>query len=202
MENSKKLLTFAHAFGNKACVDPLAQSVEHNTFNVGVMGSSPMRITENVKEDFGDEVLFHVYTWPLVSQMAHSEESMALQDASHSMTPASCHSATMAFTSAWGFHVRHFVFLTKPFRQRLNGEVTHRHCLFPQPCRRLIHSQQLSEIDGAEALAHHHVLTAHFAQHKSLPDSHNRLYIANKYLLMGRSQNHVLAADFRHLLYK
>ena len=27
-------------------VDPLAQSVEHNTFNVGVLGSSPKRITE------------------------------------------------------------------------------------------------------------------------------------------------------------
>jgi hypothetical protein len=26
-------------------IDPLAQLVEHNTFNVGVMGSSPMRIT-------------------------------------------------------------------------------------------------------------------------------------------------------------
>ena len=25
--------------------DPLAQSVEHNTFNVGVLGSSPKRIT-------------------------------------------------------------------------------------------------------------------------------------------------------------
>ena len=30
----------------KALGDPLAQLVEHNTFNVGVMGSSPMRITE------------------------------------------------------------------------------------------------------------------------------------------------------------
>ena len=30
--------------------DPLAQLVEHNTFNVGVMGSSPMRIT---KDGFG-----------------------------------------------------------------------------------------------------------------------------------------------------
>ena len=26
-------------------IDPLAQSVEHNTFNVGVLGSSPKRIT-------------------------------------------------------------------------------------------------------------------------------------------------------------
>ena len=28
--------------------DPLAQLVEHNTFNVGVLGSSPKRITERV----------------------------------------------------------------------------------------------------------------------------------------------------------
>ena len=34
------MLTFALLYG-----DPLAQLVEHNTFNVGVMGSSPMRIT-------------------------------------------------------------------------------------------------------------------------------------------------------------
>ena len=32
--------------GAKIKVDPLAQSVEHNTFNVGVLGSSPKRITE------------------------------------------------------------------------------------------------------------------------------------------------------------
>ena len=36
--------------GAKFKVDPLAQSVEHNTFNVGVLGSSPKRITE--KRDF------------------------------------------------------------------------------------------------------------------------------------------------------
>ncbi len=28
--------------------DPLAQLVEHNTFNVGVMGSSPMRVTSHI----------------------------------------------------------------------------------------------------------------------------------------------------------
>ena len=28
-------------------LDPLAQQVEHNTFNVGVLGSSPKRITKN-----------------------------------------------------------------------------------------------------------------------------------------------------------
>ena len=30
----------------KAIGDPLAQLVEHNTFNVGVLGSSPKRITK------------------------------------------------------------------------------------------------------------------------------------------------------------
>ena len=28
-------------------IDSLAQLVEHNTFNVGVMGSSPMRVTKH-----------------------------------------------------------------------------------------------------------------------------------------------------------
>ena len=44
----KKRTTFATHFGkrmhNKG--DSLAQQVEHNTFNVGVLGSSPRRITE------------------------------------------------------------------------------------------------------------------------------------------------------------
>ena len=31
--------------------DPLAQQVEHNTFNVGVLGSSPKRITKNNPQD-------------------------------------------------------------------------------------------------------------------------------------------------------
>ena len=29
-------------------IDSLAQLVEHNTFNVGVMGSSPMRVTRRI----------------------------------------------------------------------------------------------------------------------------------------------------------
>ena len=46
MAVSLKSCTFAAAFEQKAFkVDPLAQSVEHNTFNVGVLGSSPKRIT-------------------------------------------------------------------------------------------------------------------------------------------------------------
>ena len=31
-------------------VDPLAQLVEHNTFNVGVLGSSPKRITKQQRK--------------------------------------------------------------------------------------------------------------------------------------------------------
>ena len=30
--------------------DPLAQQVEHNTFNVGVLGSSPKRITKTIRK--------------------------------------------------------------------------------------------------------------------------------------------------------
>ena len=39
--------TFAPAIRKNALrFDSLAQQVEHNTFNVGVLGSSPKRITE------------------------------------------------------------------------------------------------------------------------------------------------------------
>lgn len=41
------MVTFALAYRNNG-VDPLAQLVEHNTFNVRVMGSSPMRVTNMV----------------------------------------------------------------------------------------------------------------------------------------------------------
>ena len=51
MADSKNMPTFAPAFNKKHYkVDPLAQSVEHNTFNVGVLGSSPKRITKNKKK--------------------------------------------------------------------------------------------------------------------------------------------------------
>ena len=44
---SRKIHTFALAFRNLIVgKDPLAQLVEHNTFNVGVLGSSPKRITK------------------------------------------------------------------------------------------------------------------------------------------------------------
>ncbi len=45
---SKNCITFALAFEIQSYGDPLAQSVEHNTFNVGVLGSSPKRITKGV----------------------------------------------------------------------------------------------------------------------------------------------------------
>ena len=47
---------FAAAFERKAIaqkVDPLAQSVEHNTFNVGVLGSNPKRITKSNRQVIG-----------------------------------------------------------------------------------------------------------------------------------------------------
>ena len=43
---------------NALLEDPLAQLVEHNTFNVGVLGSSPKRIT---KKGTRKGVLFHVF---------------------------------------------------------------------------------------------------------------------------------------------
>jgi hypothetical protein len=60
-KSKQKICTFKHFFiplhsllRDKANGDPLAQLVEHNTFNVGVLGSSPKRITSEqnkVKED-------------------------------------------------------------------------------------------------------------------------------------------------------
>ena len=40
-----------HLFDGKKWFDSLAQLVEHNTFNVGVLGSNPKRITQ--REVFG-----------------------------------------------------------------------------------------------------------------------------------------------------
>ena len=37
--------------------EPLAQLVEHNTFNVGVMGSSPMRLTDDRLALYSDTTL-------------------------------------------------------------------------------------------------------------------------------------------------
>ena len=68
---SSKSRTFAADFVEIICesvkVDPLAQSVEHNTFNVGVLGSSPKRITFKNRQmiDFQSLADF------LISQMHH-----------------------------------------------------------------------------------------------------------------------------------
>ncbi len=55
---SKNSRTFALAFEQRLEIDSLAQQVEHNTFNVGVMGSSPMRVTVSEKDFPLREVLF------------------------------------------------------------------------------------------------------------------------------------------------
>ena len=41
--------------------DPLAQLVEHHTFNVGVLGSNPKRITKRQKGNFLEDSLFLAY---------------------------------------------------------------------------------------------------------------------------------------------
>ena len=48
LQGSEICYTFALANEKNGCMrlDSLAQLVEHNTFNVGVLGSSPRRITE------------------------------------------------------------------------------------------------------------------------------------------------------------
>ena len=48
LQGSEICYTFALANEKNECtrLDSLAQLVEHNTFNVGVLGSSPRRITE------------------------------------------------------------------------------------------------------------------------------------------------------------
>ena len=52
MVNPKIMRTFAPLLSKASQTDDsLAQLVEHNTFNVGVMGSSPMRVTERVEKD-------------------------------------------------------------------------------------------------------------------------------------------------------
>ena len=46
-----------HTFAPQNTGDPLAQLVEHNTFNVGVLGSSPKRITKE-SESYTKVTLF------------------------------------------------------------------------------------------------------------------------------------------------
>ena len=63
-KSKQKICTFKHFFiplhsllRDKANGDPLAQLVEHNTFNVGVLGSSPKRITKE-SESYTKVTLF------------------------------------------------------------------------------------------------------------------------------------------------
>ena len=50
----KNCYTFATLFQKASRLDSLAQLVEHNTFNVGVLGSSPRRITEKRRGYFNE----------------------------------------------------------------------------------------------------------------------------------------------------
>ena len=52
LQGSEICYTFALANEKNECtrLDSLAQLVEHNTFNVGVLGSSPRRITEEKRQ--------------------------------------------------------------------------------------------------------------------------------------------------------
>ena len=88
---------------------------------------------------------------------------------------------------------RNVVRLTEPFGEGIDGEVYHRLRLSPEPGGRFIQGQQASEVDGAQSLTHNHLFATHLAQHKSVLQFHNRLYIANKYLLIGRSHHHTFA---------
>ena len=66
MAVSLKSCTFAAAFEQKAFkVDPLAQSVEHNTFNVGVLGSSPKRITKKNPQEVDIQRLADFYLFSM-----------------------------------------------------------------------------------------------------------------------------------------
>ena len=53
--------------------DPLAQLVEHNTFNVGVLGSNPKRITQRIRKSLPSSVLriLVLYYW-LSATVSHA----------------------------------------------------------------------------------------------------------------------------------
>ena len=46
--------------------DPLAQLVEHNTFNVGVLGSSPKRITKEERQKRSFFVLYNYSLYTII----------------------------------------------------------------------------------------------------------------------------------------
>ena len=57
--------------------DPLAQLVEHNTFNVGVLGSSPKRITKEERQKRSFFVLYN-YSLYIIILEGNSEQSILL----------------------------------------------------------------------------------------------------------------------------
>ena len=58
---SNKSRIFATLLQKATRLDSLAQLVEHNTFNVGVLGSSPKRITEKKQAKPPNRVAFCIY---------------------------------------------------------------------------------------------------------------------------------------------
>ena len=84
LADSKKHCTFAPAFERlQHKVDPLAQSVEHNTFNVGVLGSSPKRITKNNPQEVEHQRLADFLFLKAVSRVPFpywSDSMIALDD--------------------------------------------------------------------------------------------------------------------------
>ncbi len=60
--------TFATVIENDTTDDSLAQQVEHNTFNVGVLGSSPRRIT---KERSSEMKTFSFFGHPIFNILTY-----------------------------------------------------------------------------------------------------------------------------------
>ena len=77
----KKILLPLHPhYRSNAQDDSLAQLVEHNTFNVGVLGSSPRRITENkrkIKQIPDNQTLSGIYFFWQVAEKSRFKHIMA-----------------------------------------------------------------------------------------------------------------------------
>ena len=103
----KNSRTFALAFETKALeIDSLAQQVEHNTFNVGVMGSSPMRVTVSEKGLSITESPFFVSIYFLlriykILLLAH------LQNPTFASTDIPLHTLKSSIRH-WRIHIRHW----------------------------------------------------------------------------------------------
>ncbi len=71
LHSTKKVATFATLLES---TDSLAQLVEHNTFNVGVLGSSPRRITEQngkMPQIAETKTVSAIFVMPLSGKMTH-----------------------------------------------------------------------------------------------------------------------------------